>query len=163
MKSAMAIVLFAAFLGCLTPKERFSQREIEVTAPFDQVWSMVIEFLAEENMPIKVIEKASGLVTTDPMDISTDISRSELAECGAIGTSPFWDRERKRVVFSIFVAPGSSSIIRIRVHTRAEILAKSSFFGSWAWHPCESTGHIEKKLLDTLEARTTTVILLDHE
>ena len=37
-----------------------------IAAPFDSTWSAVITFFAENNIPIRTIEKASGIIVAEP-------------------------------------------------------------------------------------------------
>ena len=40
------------------------------TTPYDQVWSNVIDFFAEHNIPIGTLSKESGLITANNIAIS---------------------------------------------------------------------------------------------
>lgn len=57
-----------------------------VEAPVDLLWDVVVEHLADQNVPIAQIERASGLVTTPVIPVPDSVGL-EYADCGAFGSA----------------------------------------------------------------------------
>lgn len=52
-----------------------------VAAPFAQTWEAAIDALAERNIQIKTVDRASGLIVAEPQPVSSD-NAEQLADCG---------------------------------------------------------------------------------
>jgi hypothetical protein len=82
---ATACVLLA---GCSSPAyqppPRPAPREAShVVASMDQTWDAVIDVFATRNIPIRTIERASGLIVTDALRVGEE--GSAWANCGTVG------------------------------------------------------------------------------
>ncbi len=55
--------------------------------PWGTAWDAVIDIFAERNIPIRTIERVSGLIVTDPVELSPGLGQ-EWADCGTINESP---------------------------------------------------------------------------
>lgn len=64
-----AIAIVAGLSGCFKytpPSMRPIRSPSVIAAPFDSTWGAVISWFAERNIPIRTIEKASGIVVAEP-------------------------------------------------------------------------------------------------
>src|SRR5690242_4566928 len=86
-RSVVALVLLAACQ--MTPPAPPAPRSgMEVSASFGKTWSAVIDVFAERNIPIKTIDRASGLVVAEPQGVPT--RTDGLADCGTIIGRPIY-------------------------------------------------------------------------
>src|SRR5919202_1864412 len=53
----------------------------EVAASFGKTWDAVIDELTSRNIPIKTVDRSSGLIATDPLTVASDIG--DVADCGS--------------------------------------------------------------------------------
>jgi hypothetical protein len=77
-----AAVVAAAGCGYKAPTPPAPRDAMEVSASFGRTWDAVIDEFADRNIPIRTIERASGLIATELLTISHD-ARSE-ADCGTL-------------------------------------------------------------------------------
>lgn len=71
-KSLRCSLFLSVFLSCATaPPPRQIQNSWQIDQPFDDVWQAVIEVLPEMQLAIAQTEKESGLITTNPIDLTT--------------------------------------------------------------------------------------------
>ncbi len=149
--TSMAILLGLLLSSCSTYKAAktytFDKTQV-YSQDFDQVWSGIIEWFAEKNIPIRTIEKASGLIVTEyGLRVSDDI-----CDCGQNGT---YQKVKERTAsFNVFVR-------KVEAGTRVTItlfcsskLSTSDLYGSGPASisdvDCNSTGMIELELFDAL-------------
>jgi hypothetical protein len=52
-----------------------------VNASVGRTWDAVIEYFAEHSVPIRTIDRASGIIVTDPMRVNED-DAMKWADCG---------------------------------------------------------------------------------
>jgi hypothetical protein len=81
-----ALALLAA--GACTPVPPAPPEPREATpvgASFGRTWDAVIDVFAARNIPIKTIERVSGLIATDPMAVARPGGgQSPYADCGKV-------------------------------------------------------------------------------
>ncbi len=85
----LAATLLLALIGCnqLTPPAPATPRiATPVTASFGRTWDAVIDEFADRNIPIRTIERASGLIATEQLTISYKDTAE--ADCGRLGNYP---------------------------------------------------------------------------
>lgn len=159
MRKLLAIVLLSAALGgCATAPQTFQfDRSREYAVPRSVVWDRLIRYFATTNTQIKTLEAASGvvyaerLITNDvPVAWSARGQVGDLADCG-----------------KDFMAVPASQVIQFNVYVREQAPSKSSAtvtvtfvetyqeLGGWGGPPpprtCNSTGALERRILDALE------------
>ncbi len=148
IKASPLLMLLVA-VGCATaPKPRLIDDTAALSVPYDQVWTGVVETLAELSMPIDNMEKASGLVTTDWMNYRGTTNK-EYCDCGGLGLTSERSREGK---FNIFVktdpATGGTTV---KVNTMFRQLR--SFGDVSSTVDCVSTGTLESELLQKVRQK----------
>jgi hypothetical protein len=89
MKHIFLSILLVA-LGCAPPSSPAAppapRSATTVAASFDRTWSAVIDAFAARNIPIRTIDRTSGLIATD--DLAVGREGGQWADCGkALGVS----------------------------------------------------------------------------
>ena len=137
-RSLVLFFLFV-FVGCATPPKLHTFEDSAVfSAPYDDVWSAVIETFADLNLPIDNMEKASGLITTDW--ISFTGTGKDYCDCGGAGISTVLSTEGR---FNVFVRDEESSV-RVKVNTTYR---ETRVFGdARSTVDCTSTGGLEARI-----------------
>ncbi len=67
LKKLLILIGVIFFMGCAAaPVQRAEPKTMEFQQPFDKVWSAAVRIITVDNdLPIQVIEKDSGIITTD--------------------------------------------------------------------------------------------------
>jgi len=118
------------------------------TASTDRTWKALVETLAEDSYPIQAIEKESGLITTDFVSVAgpstTFLREISNSSCGLCSFS------RVRYSLSCYVSESGPNTTRVKLKAHVE-----GFERLWAgdWRVLESSGGIEKKVLDSMRER----------
>ncbi len=84
----LPLVVVAAACVARTPPAPPAPREAtEVQASMGHTWDAVIDIFAERNIPIRTIERVSGLIVTDPVSLSPGLGQ-DWADCGTVNNTP---------------------------------------------------------------------------
>jgi hypothetical protein len=162
MKKAIISTLFI-LSSCVSfkPPQTYQYENARAfSAPLDKVWSAMIATLSEKNVPIKNLEKSSGLLTTDRW-ISPDwVNGTSIdADCGVMtppGLGSF--RVRLYVTFNVFVRAIDSAHATAQVNAvYGGIFDQVDAFGGihegQAVKECNSKGALEKRILDAIQSK----------
>ncbi len=138
MKKALCVVVLLALSCATAPKNWDFESSRTFGKPYDKVWSAVIGFFAENTIPIKNMEKASGLIVAE-----SQYFPKEWVDCGGTGLMSATDPEG---VFNVFVTE-VEGVISVKVTTS---LWQSRWFGDSkpVRHNCVSTGVVETMILN---------------
>lgn len=82
------ILLFTSIIGCsgYTPPKTYNVvNETTISKSFDVVWEKTIEWFATHNTPIKIMDKNSGLITTD-YNLTVEMAGNYM-DCGEGGSA----------------------------------------------------------------------------
>lgn len=165
-----SLILFVSFLiiNCapqvrVTPVARVIEKERVVNKPFDAVWLSTIEWFATHNTPIKNLDKSSGLVSTE-----YSLSMAEAAnymDCGGTTTSAFGAStrlENHSGNFNVLLKKIDDTHTKVNVnvfygctlntYNYKGLLSTEMVLTSSKRINCNSTGVLEKQVLDFLEA-----------
>lgn len=118
---ALAVALCA---GCLTytpPAPPTPSESTNVRASFGQTWDAVIDEFADRNIPIRTIERASGLVATEQLTVPDNAAGD--ADCGRVGTNP--PRAPTHAIYNVLVR-GDSVRSTVKVTMRWMYIAEKS-------------------------------------
>ena len=165
MKKIIAIFGSFCFLllvsGCATqgtlptPTNYNKTRTYDV--PFDSVWNAIIGGIAEANLNISTLEKASGIIA-----ISDTTYPPSYAEEGTRGSKMgVPDQVLQRVAkLNIFATRISDNKTTVRVNTSFHMQIRSGngseiFPYQYTWVEAYSNGKIERKILDSIATRTS--------
>jgi len=109
--------------GCSTLYEPPAQPEpratVEVAAPFERTWEAVIDLFASRSLPIRTIEKVSGLIVAEPL--LTDLAdRQRWAHCGRVrdGFGRTHEYYPTRADLNVLVREAGASRSTVRVTVR---------------------------------------------
>ena len=116
---------------------------VSIPASFGRVWDAVIDHFAEHNVPIKTIERASGIIATDAMAVPLSLS-TQYADCGSDALIGPYTADLAS--YSIRVqGDSSSSTVRVTMSISSRGPAGT----------CSSKGQYEKDLIADIQSRTT--------
>jgi hypothetical protein len=107
-RSLLALTLVLS--GCYTyqPPEPASPRDATaVGATAGETWDAVIDLFAARNIPIRTIEKASGLIASDQLTVDP-AEGPQWADCGELGNNHFYPNE---AVYNVVVRGDSAGAL----------------------------------------------------
>jgi hypothetical protein len=120
----------------------------EAAAPYDATWRALVRALAAENVPLRVVAKDSGVISSD--DFISPIG--VYADCGRIGEALL--EGDALVGFTLFVQPGRDGATQIQVNSKMRTHAyrrgSSGGLKTDRVFQCVSTGRWEANLLDSV-------------
>jgi hypothetical protein len=161
---ALAIALAISMPGCWQPPPAAPapeiQKELLIDAPLDVVWNVAVEWFAKNGMPIKNLDKVSGLIATDH-DMSID-KAAQLMSCGASGPNAEGKTEQvgHRGNFNLVLREQADGRTKAsvnaffscteNVYKYVGILSTDMQLASTARKDCSSTGRVERQLLGHL-------------
>ena len=120
----------------------------QVAASYDRTWSALIRALAFDNVPLRVVAKDSGVISSD--DFISPIG--VYADCGRIGEALL--EGEALVAFTLFVQPGRDGATLIQVNSKMRTHAyrrgSSGKLKTDRVFECVSTGRWEANLLDSV-------------
>jgi hypothetical protein len=134
-----------------TPKSTY------VKAPFDAVWSAVVEYFADTRIPIQTIDKASGIIASKGFELGPELRLSWM-DCGTAGGKPLVEQAndvmKANADFNVFVRPtGDSTEIRLNVGMNGSRM--TPFAGNqYTEQKCISNGKFEEGLLARIAQRS---------
>ncbi len=98
----LAAPLLLALIGCsqFTPPAPATPRmPSPVPASFGRTWDAVMDEFADRNIPIRTIERASGLIATEQLTVSN--RDTAVADCGRVGHYP--PRSPTHAIYNVLV------------------------------------------------------------
>jgi hypothetical protein len=120
----------------------------EAPAGYDATWRALVRALAGENVPLRVVAKDSGVISSD--DFLSPIG--VYADCGRIGEVLL--EGEALVAFTLFVQPGRDGATAIQVNSKMRTHAYrrggSGKLKTDRVFQCVSTGRWEANLLDSV-------------
>ena len=146
-----AILAMVALAGCSRPVVSSiapPPYRDEATAGYDTTWRALVRALAGENVPLRVVAKDSGVISTD--DFISPIG--VYADCGRIGEVQLEGEAMGS--FTLFVQPGQNGVTLIQVNSKMNTHAYrrggSGKLKTDRVFQCVSTGRWEATLLDSV-------------
>lgn len=138
VRSVLILVSALALHGCApfgrAPAPAPTRDVTTVQASFDATWDAVIDHFAATNTPITTMEKASGFVATDRLQVS-EREAPEWADCGI--TAWGYDVIARSAVYNVTVREaGAGSTLRVTI----------AFSAPDASYACQTTGVLEDEL-----------------
>jgi tetratricopeptide (TPR) repeat protein len=128
------------------PKQHIFDKQVKIYNEYDIVWSAIISFFAENNVPIRTIEKASGLIVAE-----SQIFPEVWADCGS--ASFIETRSDATGTFNVFAVKQTGGGVNVTVNAsfyanRYDILNEEPMPPM----QCNSTGEFERMLLGYVAA-----------
>jgi hypothetical protein len=139
--------LFCCLLlfGCGTmPTKRVIDNELRIWSNYDAVWGAVVAFFAENNIPVKTMEKSSGFIMAE-----SQIFPKEWIDCGQAGFGE--TRSSPIGTFNVFVQEINGEIkvkINTSFHSQRYDTLNDRSMGTME---CYSTGQFEEMLLSFIK------------
>lgn len=150
---AVAVILAATLLvGCKSTAP-WMQPNTEIQAPpiresatfpatFDRTWASVVAVLADQSFPIQIVEKESGLITTQLATFASGalVAEREVKRISTLRCS-MCIIESGRYSLNVTVRADSDSTTVVKVKTHIEAL--DTMWGGGRWKIVQSNGAIE--------------------
>ena len=141
-------------LACAVPKAPpppTPRAPVEVNAAFGKTWNAVVDFLADNRIVVRTIDRESGLIVAEPVRYEYKRGEQLPADCG------------NNIYGAVSPSEGTYSIIvrgdDVRSTVRADVRFRyidpdpeDTLSGSF---DCSSTGIWERRLTDSVAARAT--------
>lgn len=116
----------------------------------DEVWPEVINFFAENNLPISTIERDSGLVVSNNLRFSA-VEFAQYADCGQEALAVESNRTGS---VNLFVRERSPDSASVTVNTRFQIFREVGTRGSLIYGAanveCVSMGTLENAIIERI-------------
>lgn len=149
MKTLIATLVVASLAGCSTYKPPVDHHPVTsrtYALSYDQCWNGIVDWFAENSIPIKTIDKASGLIATE-YNLSNRIHGTY--DCGTDGYDQTIGKE-KLASFNVIVRKVGDSV-RVNVTTTFTTTI-SNVYAKTPPEPltCTSTGKLESMILDRI-------------
>lgn len=152
-KIAIAAALTCAALtmsACATAPTVYNvQNSRTVGASKDVVWERVVEFFAMNNLSIKTIEKDSGIIGAERM-IAAPSRNGMIGSWASCGSELLMTPVGQTADLNVFVRPVAAGVT-VSVNTRFS--ESRSFDGPPVSVQCNSTGELERMILDAAEGK----------
>jgi len=114
-----------------------------INAPFDKVRAATVKFISEKNIPIKVIEKASGLLNTEFFTLASGSGISvanELNKFAVVQSNFMRVFTNLRGKLSFYVSSTDANTTQIKITSYMEVYDSMSY----TWEECYSNGTVEE-------------------
>jgi hypothetical protein len=122
------------------------QNSFPIEKPFDSVWQAVIEVLAELNLPILNMEKASGLITTDWLLVN-----KTYCDCESPGFTPATKEHRGK--FNVYVKKNSENTCEVKINCLYEMIIYYTGSTGPRKYACVSTGKLEAEIFKRVQEK----------
>lgn len=142
-----AVLFLVILTGCATTEivapPPIHDTEV-VQGSFENVWRAILTALTETRLPLKLIEKESGMIVTE----FVPLRRWEIDD---VAETPFvflatWTEGRYNL--NILAEPSDENATKIKVVVHIEAFERDE-----GWYVCSSKGVIEKRIFDFVKAR----------
>ena len=132
-----------AVSACATPQTNWIVENVRViNAPEEVVWPEVVRYFATRSIPIRTIERASGIIAAEQQVIGS----LDILDC----TSGVVFQSTKSARFNVLVQrKGEATEVTV---TPEYYEAGTDLFGGFHTEPCRSTGILERQILNAIEA-----------
>ena len=135
--------------GYVSPLPEQPRSGATIDAPLDRVWDAAIDWVGENNVAIRTLERASGFISTEPLYLGGGFSAKQWADCGK------WVNEdvgAKDVQLNILVrGDGNRATLRVQPRfTSTYGFAQNQFAAN-----CVSRGVVEQLIEDFVRTRSS--------
>ena len=152
--AAACNLVAAGLMGChqVVPPQPAAPVMTVVAAPLDTAWDSIVRTMAANGLPIRTIDKASGLLATTDLQLDAN-QRLAYIDCGTAGGKSLVQQVnnvmRARLSVTIYVhARGTdSTAVQTRVVVQGERM--NPFAGNqYTPQACRSNGRIEASVAE---------------
>jgi hypothetical protein len=146
---AAPLVSIVAFVGACTLQPAsiapVIPQPVPVAASFGRTWDAVIDYFAERSVPIKTLERASGLIVSDAMRVTRG-EGDGYADCG-------------KDAFGMELGPNTASYnVRVQGDSASAPVRVTAIFVNvgGVYANCASRGLYERDLMASIKTRAET-------
>ena len=145
-------ILLLSSCGTFTkPIEHKYDKTMVSAQSFDNTWSKVIKFFSSKNIPIKNIEKSSGLIVSDSFTINT-LADADKFDCGKYSMpNAIGNKFNGKASFNVFVEKNNNMSTAITVNAVGEIDHYEENLKHRFQYKCFSTGVFEISLFEYIQ------------
>lgn len=144
---ALAAIVVSACATYQPPTEFAGDREAIADRPFNAVWEDLVEWFANNNIPIRNLDKASGLIATEYRLGAS----GQYIHCGTLGT--YDQLQRADLNVNVLVRPAEAGGTRVRANVfGTATIANQMIAPAIRNVDCTSTGSLERSILRTAGA-----------
>ncbi|MCC5980108.1 MAG: hypothetical protein JJU26_00140 [Oceanicaulis sp.] len=152
-KYVIGMIAGFALAGCATAPQvyQFDNSDV-VDAGFSETWDALIEYFSSRNIPIRTIDRSSGVLYAERMgDPGEPAEFLEYADCGTHGLASVASSN-----MSLNVYVRSESDDRTRVTVTADFSQAVIAVGAYVPHNhrCNSRGTLERLMIERIRAAT---------
>jgi len=116
-----------------------------IPASFGKVWDAAVGHLSEHSIPIKVIERSSGVLTSEPFPVPLGMT-SQVADCGS------------DALLGPYVANVAQYSIRVTGDsTSSNVRVTMAIFSKGPAERCTSKGKYETDLVTAIRAKAVSM------
>ena len=151
---SLFVLILVGMVGCASfPDPIDTKRRFEFRAPMDTVWEAVIHYFASNQIPIKTLEKASGIVYAE-RTVRLARKDDEYAECPK-GGMYLAETNSRSTQMNVFVAEEETDQVSVTVNIAYQrAYSKKNMMGrvvSSDLYDCESTGKAEEEIYELIK------------
>jgi hypothetical protein len=152
----VAVLVFSSCIGSYqAPKTYDVQKERTYAQPYDSIWQHAVDWFALHNTPIKTMDKSSGLIASDyNLKIGTYQSYCDCGVGGSGLVSKRIDSPLGNLNLLVKRVDESHTTVTISTFFKAVLLTVNNYSGEIKESQaidCNSTGQLEKEILDSFE------------
>lgn len=148
MRRFVLVVIALASLGCAATQQMVKPPKVTTEtydAPFERTWSAMVETITASGMPIRIVEKGSGLIATEPANfVNGPYSKDTLRTVADFECRLCLLKAGRRSI-NAYSESVTESTSRVRLAVRIE--AWDGMYDR-GWWPVESNGTIERQIFD---------------
>ena len=152
-KTLIPLVIAIGLSGCATPAPKQSLPPLQTAETFESpkfaVWPLVVEEISQQ-YPIKVIEKDSGLITTEFVSINAGFANNNAWRYVQPPGGFLATYDGLRVTLTAIVTEVETNKTRVNLKTHYEAFEDNV---SHSWKVCESNGSLESAMLQKVRSR----------
>lgn len=153
------IILVAGLLigisGCSTvPSQPLTKESYETSAVIDRnkdkVWADVVSYFAENDYPLKIVQKDSGLLVTEQFSLPVGFG-NRFMDKYAVKPNGFlyvWDGLKASVTVTMTQVSDNQTKVKVKSSYQAY---ETNVLGKWM--PAESNGALEAEILNTIKSK----------
>lgn len=153
----IGLILLLSCSAYQPPKNYNYQKSRDINKSYNDTWQKVINYFASANLPIKVLDKSSGLISTEINASVNDVG--PWMDCGVPAKGMLeYQFENPTLTFNIVVQSLNSRKTNVTVNTFYKIWYVSYNYNNYQWVKvgqqqitCNSTGRFETDLINYLQ------------
>lgn len=116
---------------------------------YDTLWAAIVESFAEKSLPIKTIEKDSGIIATEYMRMAAPWHK-DFKDVALHPNVPFGTWYHAHYKVNIFVTTVNKTSTKVKINVLIEAFENNL---TDEWHTCYSKGIIEQDILEAIRSK----------